>query len=131
MEGEALTGLPVMYLVVENFILDKDDYSLTRNGVNHPIEPQVFDLLVYLIENRNRVVTRVELLEQLWHGRIVSDSAINARLKEARKAVGDSGKDQRVIKTIHRRGYQFIADVNVTSGDDLENEGQSGRHHYR
>ena len=127
MEGEALTGLPVMRYQSENFILDTDDYSLTRNGVNHPIEPQVFDLLVYLIENRNRVVTREELLDQLWNGRIVSDSAINARLKEARKAIGDSGKQQRVIKTIHRRGYQFIADVNVTSGDDRENEGQTAR----
>jgi TolB-like protein/Tfp pilus assembly protein PilF len=127
MEGEALTGLPVMRYQSENFILDTDDYSLTRNGVSHPIEPQVFDLLVYLIENRNRVVTREELLDQLWNGRIVSDSAINARLKEARKAVGDNGKDQRVIKTIHRRGYQFIADVNVTSGDDRENEGQTTR----
>ncbi|MFC1560354.1 winged helix-turn-helix domain-containing tetratricopeptide repeat protein [Pseudomonadota bacterium] len=105
----------------ENFILDTDDYSLTRNGVNHPIEPRVFDLLVYLIENRNRVVTREELLEQLWNGRIVSDSAINARLKEARKAVGDTGKQQRVIKTLHRRGYQFIADVIVVSVDPQEN----------
>ena len=127
MEGEALTGLPVMRYQSENFILDTDDYSLTRNGVSHPIEPQVFDLLVYLIENRNRVVTREELLDQLWNGRIVSDSAINARLKEARKAVGDSGKGQRVIKTIHRRGYQFIADVNVTSSDDRENGGQTTR----
>ena len=115
MTGEALTGLPVMRYQSENFILDTDDYSLTRNGVNHPIEPQVFDLLVYLIENRNRVVTREELLDQLWNGRIVSDSAINARLKEARKAVGDTGKQQRVIKTLHRRGYQFVADVAVAS----------------
>ena len=106
----------------ENFILDTDAYSLTRNGINHPIEPQVFDLLVYLIDNKNRVVTREELLDQLWNGRIVSDSAINARLKEARKAVGDTGKQQRVIKTIHRRGYQFIADVKEMQGDEHENE---------
>jgi DNA-binding winged helix-turn-helix (wHTH) protein len=127
MEGEALTGLSVMRYQSENFILDMDDYSMTRNGVNHAIEPQVFDLLVYLIEIRNRVVTREELLDQLWKGRIVSDSAINARLKEARKAVGDSGKDQRVIKTIHRRGYQFIADANVTAGHDRESDGQTAR----
>jgi TolB-like protein len=122
MNGEVLTGLPVMRYQSENFILDTDDYSLTRNGVNHPIEPQVFDLLVYLIENKNRVVTREELLDQLWNGRIVSDSAINARLKEARKAIGDTGKQQRVIKTLHRRGYQFIADVVVTSNDSQENK---------
>ncbi|MGB5706715.1 MAG: winged helix-turn-helix domain-containing protein [Arenicellales bacterium] len=122
MDGEALTGLPVMRYQSENFTLDTDDYSLMRNGVNHPIEPQVFDLLIYLIENRNRVVAREELLDQLWNGRIVSDSAINARLKEARKAVGDTGKQQRVIKTLHRRGYQFIADVIVTSNDTQENK---------
>jgi TolB-like protein/Tfp pilus assembly protein PilF len=122
MDGEALTGLPVMRYQSENFTLDVDDYSLARNGINYAIEPQVFDLLIYLIENRNRVVTREELLDQLWNGRIVSDSAINARLKAARKAVGDTGKQQRVIKTIHRRGYQFIADVIVTSTDDRENK---------
>ena len=125
MNGEAPTGLPVMRYQSENFILDTDDYSLTRNGVNHPIEPQVFDLLVYLIENRNRVVTREELLDQLWNGRIVSDSAINARLKEARKAVGDTGKQQRVIKTLHRRGYQYIADVVVTSDDAPEKKSRT------
>jgi DNA-binding winged helix-turn-helix (wHTH) protein len=122
MDGEALNGEPVMRYQSENFTLDTDDYSLTRNGINHAIEPQVFDLLIYLIENRNRVVTREELLERLWHGRIVSDSAINARLKEARKAVGDTGKQQRVIKTIHRRGYQFIADVSEMSGDEQEHK---------
>lgn len=121
MDGEVPTGSSVMRYQSKNFILDKDDYSLNRNGVNHPIEPQVFDLLVYLIENRNRVVTREELLDQLWHGRIVSDSAINARLKAVRKSVGDTGKQQRVIKTLHRRGYQFIADVAVTSNDAQEN----------
>ena len=103
MHGETVTGLPVMRYQSENFTLDTDDYSLTRNGINHAVEPQVFDLLVYLIENRNRVVTREELLECVWDGRIVSDSSINARLKEARKAVGDTGKQQRVIKTLHRR----------------------------
>jgi TolB-like protein/Tfp pilus assembly protein PilF len=122
MDGEVQSGLPVMRYQSENFILETDDYSLTRNGVNHPIEPQVFDLLVYLIENKHRVVTREELLERLWHGRIVSDSAINARLKEARKAIGDTGKQQRVIKTLHRRGYQFIADVVVTSNDTQQNK---------
>jgi len=122
MYEEALTGLPVMRYQSENFTLDTDDYSLTRNGINHAIEPQVFNLLVYLIDNRNRVVTREELLDQLWHGRIVTDSAINARLKAARRAVGDSGKQQRVIKTIHGRGYQFIADVIVSTSDEREIE---------
>ena len=115
----------------ENFTLDTDDYRLTRNGVNHPVEPQVFDLLVYLINHRNRVVTRDELLEHLWKGRIVSDSAINARLKEARKAVGDSGRQQRVIKTLHRRGYQFIAEVTVTAADKKQSDTVRGNSDLR
>jgi len=68
-------------------------------------------LLAYLIENRDRVVTRNELFEALWKDKVVSDSALGARLKDARKAVGDSGSKQEVIKTIHGRGYQFIAEV--------------------
>ena len=122
MHEEALTGRPVMQYQSENFTLDTDDYSLTRNGINHAIEPQVFNLLIYLIDNRNRVVTREELLDQLWHGRIVTDSAINARLKAARKAVGDTGKQQRVIKTVHGRGYQFIADVIISSNEVMETD---------
>lgn len=84
---------------------------MERDGKTQAIEPQVFDLLVYLIENRERVVTRDELLENLWKGRIVSESALNGRLKQARKVVGDDGKQQNIIKTIHRRGYQFVSPV--------------------
>jgi len=96
-----------------NFSLDTGSYEFERDGIKQAIEPQVFDLLVYLMENRNRVVTRDELLDNLWDGRIVSESALNGRLKMARKSVGDNGKQQRIIKTIHRRGYQFIAGVST------------------
>lgn len=102
-----------------NFSLDTQSYVLERDGVNQAVEPQVFDLLVYLIEHRARVVTRDELLGNLWKGRIVSESALNGRLKIARKTVGDSGKQQQIIKTIHRRGYQFIADVSINSNSDM------------
>ena len=95
----------------ENFSLDTQLYSFERDGNKCSIEPQVFDLLVYLAENCDRVVTRDELLDNLWNGRVVSESALNGRLKMARKAVGDDGRRQTVIKTIHRRGYQFIAEV--------------------
>jgi len=91
--------------------LDTAQYRLCLSGNPISIEPQVFDLLVYLIENRDRVVTREELLENLWKGKVVTDSALGVRLKGARKAVGDSGSNQSVIKTFHGRGYQFIADV--------------------
>jgi len=80
----------------------------------------VFDLLVYLLENRDRVVTRGELLENLWKGKVVTDSALGARIKDARKAVGDSGDRQEIIKTFHGRGYQLIAEV--STGPDTAHE---------
>jgi len=101
-----------------NFSLDTQSYVLEHEGIKQAIEPQVFDLLLYLIENRTRVVTRNELLENLWKGRFVSESALNGRLKAARKAVGDNGKQQQIIKTIHRRGYKFIADITISSDAD-------------
>ena len=91
--------------------LDTALYCLDVSGNRISIEPQVFDLLVYLIENRNRVVTRDEALENLWKGKVVTDSALGARIKQARKAIGDNGDRQGVIKTFHGRGYQFIAEV--------------------
>lgn len=99
-------------------LLDTKLYRLLRSGERVDVEPQVFDLLVYLIENRDRVVTRDELLNNVWKGRIVSDNALNARLKEARKAVGDSGNKQAVVQTIHGRGYQFIAQVMEVGKND-------------
>lgn len=95
----------------DDFLVDTGQYSLSRDGLPLPVEPQVFDLLVYLIEHRGRVVTRDELMDELWKGKLVSDSALSARLKSVRKAVGDRGDLQRVVKTVHGRGYQFVADV--------------------
>ena len=97
--------------------LDTAQYRLCLSGNPVSIEPQVFDLLVYLVENRDRVVTRDELLENLWKGKMVTDAALAVTLQFARKAVGDSGRAQLVIKTIHGRGYQFIAKVSETTAD--------------
>jgi DNA-binding winged helix-turn-helix (wHTH) protein len=93
------------------FTLDTNQYQLSLSDKSISIEPLVFDLLVYLIQHRNRVVTREELLENLWKGKVVTDAALGARLKDARKAIQDSGSKQAVIKTVHGRGYQFIANV--------------------
>jgi TolB-like protein len=98
--------------------LDTEIYKLKRLGQPVSVEPLAFDLLVYLIEQRGRVVTREELLDNLWKGKVVTDSALGARLKDARKVVQDSGTKQAVIKTIHGRGYQFIADVKELETDD-------------
>ncbi|HEY3005148.1 MAG TPA: transcriptional regulator, partial [Kribbellaceae bacterium] len=77
------------------------------------VEPQVFDVLTYLLRHRDRVVPKTELLDQIWGNRFVSESALTSRIKSARRAVGDTGRDQRIIKTIHSRGYRFVADVTV------------------
>ena len=75
------------------------------------MEPQVFDLLVYLVENRDRVVSRDDLFASIWGGRIVSDSTLTSRINAARKAVGDSGDEQKLIRTIARKGFRFVGDV--------------------
>jgi TolB-like protein/Tfp pilus assembly protein PilF len=93
------------------FSLDTAQFSLCAAGKPVSVEPLVFDLLAYLIANRHRVVTREELLENLWKGKVVTDAALGARLKDARKIVLDSGSRQQIIKTRHGRGYQFIAEV--------------------
>ena len=93
------------------FALDTNRYQLSASDKPVSMEPLVFDLLVYLIEHRERVVTRDELLENLWKGKVVTDAALGARLKDVRKAVGDSGSKQSVIKTLHGRGYQFVAEI--------------------
>jgi pimeloyl-ACP methyl ester carboxylesterase/DNA-binding winged helix-turn-helix (wHTH) protein len=80
------------------------------------VEPQVFDVLSHLVEHRNRVVTKVELLDAVWGDQFVSESALTSRIKSARRAVGDTGRDQHIIKTIHGRGYQFIAGVTEKIG---------------
>ena len=100
-----------MVFQFNQFTLDTALYCLFESANRISIEPQVFDLLVYLIENKDRVVTRDEALENLWKGKVVTDSALGARIKQARKAVGDNGDRQGVIKTFHGRGYQFIAEV--------------------
>ena len=101
----------------DNCALDIQNYQLSQSGEPVSVEPLVFDLLVYLIEHRDRVVTREELLDNLWKGKVVTDAALGARLKDVRRAVGDSGSRQEVIKTLHGRGYQFIADVDESSAD--------------
>ena len=79
------------------------------------MEPQVFDVLAYLLRHHERVVPKTELLDQIWGNRFVSESALSSRVKSARRAVGDTGRDQRIIKTIYGRGYRFVADVSRES----------------
>ena len=94
--------------------LDTDRYALRRDDEVVHLEPQVFDVLAYLVEHRDAVVTKAELLDAVWGDRFVSESALTSRIKAARAAVGDNGTAQSVIRTVHGRGYQFVADVGVT-----------------
>ena len=91
------------------FELDRQRFELRQLGVTVPIEPRAFDVLAYLIDHRDRVVGKAELLDRIWGDRFVTDSALTTRLKAVRRAVGDDGATQRVIKTVHGRGYQFVA----------------------
>jgi adenylate cyclase len=91
--------------------LDIDCRELRRGGDQVALEPQVFDLLVFLVRNRQRVVGRDELITSVWHGRIVSESALNTRIHAARCAIGDSGDEQRLIKTSRGRGIRFVGPV--------------------
>src|SRR5262249_23714905 len=87
--------------------LSAERIELRRAGTIVDIEPQVFDVLAYLLRHRERVVPKTELLDQIWGNRFVSESALSSRIKSARRAVGDTGRDQRIIKTIYGRGYRF------------------------
>lgn len=106
----ARVDLGVRYLF-EDCVVDTDRRELRRRALPVPVEPQVFDLLVHLIGHRDRVVSKDELLTAIWHGRIVSESALFNRINAARSAIGDSGEQQRLIKTLPRKGLRFVAEV--------------------
>lgn len=100
-----------MRFLFENNVLDGDRRELTCDGAAVPLQPQVFDLLLYLIAQRARVVSKDDLISHVWSDRIVSDSSLNSRINAARKALGDDGAMQRLIKTIPRKGFRFIGEV--------------------
>src|SRR5215813_6956788 len=97
-------------------MLDTDRRELRRGADAIAIEPQVFDLLVYLVENRDRVVSRDDLIASVWGGRIVSESTLATRINAARKALGDSGIEQKLIRTIARKGVRFVGEVRESAG---------------
>ena len=100
-----------MRLLVGPCVVDTLALGITRDGIGIAVEPKVFDLLLLLIENRNRVVTRDEIIGKVWAGRIVSDDALSSCIKAARRALGDDGKSQHLIRTVQRRGFQMIGCV--------------------
>ena len=100
-----------MNYLFEGFALDTERRELRRGANLIPIEPQVFDLLEYLIRNRARVVSKEDVFAAVWHGRIVSDSALTSRINSARSAIGDKGDDQCLIKTLRGKGFRFVGVV--------------------
>jgi TolB-like protein len=91
--------------------LDLDRQELRRGAEPVHVEPQVFDLIAHLVRHRDRVVSKDELIEAIWGGRIISETALSSRINAARRAVGDSGEAQSVIRTMPKRGFRFVADV--------------------
>src|SRR6186997_2275288 len=96
----------------DNQTLDTDRRELRRSGELVAMQPQVFDLLVHLLKYRDHVVSRNDLIALVWGGRIVSDSTLDSRINAARNAIGDCGKEQRLIRTVPRKGLRFVGAVN-------------------
>lgn len=108
-----------MQFLFEDQVLDVDRRELTRSSTPVALEPQVFDLLVFLLRHRDHVVSKDDLIAGVWGGRIVSESTLTSRINAARKAVRDSGGEQRLIRTIPRKGFRFVGSV-------AEHEGPAG-----
>lgn len=94
-----------------DFRLDPARFELSRSAEPVRLEPRVLALLVHLVRNRDRMVTKDEIIESIWHGRVASDASISSGIRSARSAVGDDGERQAIIRTVHGRGFRFVADV--------------------
>jgi TolB-like protein/Tfp pilus assembly protein PilF len=99
-------------------VLDPERRELTRGSAPIAIGPQVFDLLLYLVQNRERVVSKDSLLDAVWGGRIVSESTLTSHINAVRKAIGDSGEEQHLVRTVPRKGFRFIGEVREAQSSD-------------
>ena len=113
--GRQPAGLSVLLYRFEDLVLDTNRRELRRGHGLVAVEPQVFDLLEFLIRARDRVVSRDDLLAAVWQGRIVSEATLSSRVNSARAAIGDSGEEQRLIKTLPRKGVRFVGAVREES----------------
>jgi TolB-like protein/cytochrome c-type biogenesis protein CcmH/NrfG len=105
--------------------IDVERRELRRAGTPVHVEPQVFDLLVYLAQNRERVISKDDLIASVWDGRIVSDSTLTSRINAARKAIGDSGAGQKMIRTVPRKGLRFVGEVRPQTDSAASGEAAS------
>jgi DNA-binding winged helix-turn-helix (wHTH) protein len=114
----------------ENYVLDAKRRELRRSGDVVAVEPGVFDLLQFLVRNRDRVVNRDELIAGVWKGRAVSESAISVRMNAARSAIGDTGDQQLLIRTVSRKGFRFVAavqEIDEPAAEERKPIGSAGR----
>src|SRR5258705_7232660 len=114
--GLSSKGIRILHYLFEDYAFDPDRRELHRGADVVSVAPQVFDLLDYLIRNRERVVSKDELINAIWNGRIVSEAALTTRLNVARSAIGDSGEQQRLVKTLPRKGFRFVGQVRESRG---------------
>ena len=110
-----------MRYLFEEFALDTEKRELHRGMDAVSVTPQAFDVLLYLIRNRERVVSKDDLISAIWNGRVVSDAALATRLNAARAAIGDTGEEQRLIKTLQRKGVRFVGQVVEIDRQSLAN----------
>ncbi len=110
-----------MQFVFEDYTLDPERRELRRQSDVVSVGPQVFDLLLHLVENRDRVVSKDDLLQAVWSGRIVSESTVTSHINAVRKAIGDSGEEQRLVRTVARKGFRFVGKIEeASSARDLD-----------
>ena len=105
-----------MFYRFGSYEVDPGRFELRKDGVTQHMEPQVFEVLALLLEHRDRIVTKDEILDAIWPERYITENVLSSRVMAARKAIGDSGHDQKMIRTIHGRGFRFVGDVEVVDG---------------
>jgi TolB-like protein len=105
------------------FEIDLKRHEVRRSGEPVAVEPQVFDVLVHLVRHRDRIVSKDELIEAVWHGRAISEGALSSRISAARRAIGDTGEAQNLIRTLHKRGFRFVGDVTADAPPTVPSEG--------
>src|SRR5262245_22003233 len=118
------TNRPTLQIKFEDCLLDTDRRELRRGNALVAVEPQVFDVLIYLVEHRERVVSKDDLIASLWAGRIVSESTLTSRINAVRQAIGGTGEKQNLIRTFARKGFRFVAPVEVRNEEPTATPGK-------
>ena len=113
-------GILTLPFVFEDYLLDEERRELTLRGQVVAVGPQVFDLLLLFVNNPDRVMSKDDLLQAVWNGRIVSESTITSHINAVRKAIGDTGEEQRLVRTVARKGYRFVGQIKVSGNGETQ-----------